>query len=560
MRSLFLPILLLAMVPVEAIGAAPEPPESIFVANRIWTMNSEMPVAEAVAVKNGVIQAIGQEVDILKLAGPSTTVHRLDEATILPGLIDSHCHLLSLGLSLDRLDLVGTTGYAEVLEMVRERAAAIPKGEWILGRGWDQNDWEDKSWPTMGQLDEVSPDHPVYLKRVDGHAAVVNSAAFKLAGIDRRTPDPDGGKILKENGRPIGVLIDNAMELIDDVIPSPTKEAKRQAILRAADLCMSAGLVGVHEAGVSKETLELYREMADAGELPFSVYAMISKDDEDLQEMMDGGPEVRRGGVLTVRSIKVYADGALGSRGAALLEPYSDDPGNMGLLMVDEDSLAAFTADALRRGFQVCTHAKGDRANRVVLNAYEKAMETTGIRGADARLRIEHAQLLEASDLRRFGTLKVIAAMQPTHCTSDMPWAPKRLGSRRLPGAYAWASLRQTGAVICGGSDFPVESHEPLLGFYAAITREDTTGHPVNGYNPSEKMHKRDALLAFTYSSAYAAFEEDVTGSLKPGKRADMTILDMDIIAARDPHDILDAEVVMTVVGGRVVFQREEID
>jgi predicted amidohydrolase YtcJ len=256
----------------------------------------------------------------------------------------------------------------------------------------------------------------------------------------------------------------------------------------------------------------------------------------------------------------VYADGALGSRGAALLEPYSDDPDNTGLLMVDEDSLAVFTADALRRGFQVCTHAIGDRANRVVLNAYERAMEASGIKGADARLRIEHAQVLEASDLKRFGTLKVIASMQPTHCTSDMPWAPKRLGSRRAPGAYAWNSLRNAGAVICSGSDFPVESHDPLLGLYAAITREDTTGFPVNGYNPKEKMTRRNALLSFTYSSAYAAFEEEVTGSLRPGMRADMTILDMDIIAAEDPHDILDAEVVMTVVGGRVVYQREEIE
>jgi predicted amidohydrolase YtcJ len=558
--KLLLPALCVCIMalPSDINGAAAETAESIFVAERIWTLDSDTPEAHAVAVKDGVVLAAGEEADIMKLAGASTRVHRLEGAVIVPGLVDSHCHLLSLGLALERLDLVGTSSFAEVLEMVREKAAGTPKGEWILGRGWDQNDWEEKHWPTKEELDTVSPDHPVYLKRIDGHAAIANSAAFEAANIDAGTPDPEGGKILKEDGRPIGVLIDNAMDLVGDVVPSQTKEAKRRAILRASELCLSAGLVGVHEAGVKKETLELYREMADAGELPISVYAMLSQDDEALEEMMQSGPEVRRGGMLTVRSIKVYADGALGSRGAALLEPYEDDPGNTGLLMVDEDSLAAFTADALGRGYQVCTHAIGDRANRTVLNAYEKAMQQAGVKGKEARLRIEHAQILAPSDIPRFSSLGVIAAMQPTHCTSDMPWAPERLGSTRLPGAYAWASLRRSGAIITGGSDFPVESHDPLLGFYAAITRQDTKGFPVNGYNPQEKMTRSEALLAFTHYAAYAAFEEDTTGSLKPGRRADMTVLNMDIMEVR-PRDILDAEVIMTVVGGRVVFEQEEI-
>lgn len=559
MRLMLLALCACAMtLPTEIRAMEARTAETIFVAKRVWTLDEEKTVAEAVAVKQGVIMAVGPEADIMKLAGPSTTIHRLKEAVILPGLIDSHCHLLGLGLGLERMDLTGTSSFAEVLETVRGKASSTPKGEWILGRGWDQNDWEDKSWPTRDELDKVSQGHPVYLKRVDGHAAIANSAALELAGIDSDTPDPEGGKIIRDGDRPTGVLIDNALDLVGIKVPIPSKEAKRRAILRAADLCISAGLVGVHEAGVTKETLELYREMADSGELPFSVYAMISADDANLEEMMDQGPETRRGGTLTVRSIKVYADGALGSRGAALQEPYSDDPDNSGLLMVDEDSLAAFTADALKRGFQVCTHAIGDRANRVVLNAYASAMQDAGVGGKEARLRIEHAQILAPSDIPRFGTLHVIAAMQPTHCTSDMPWAPKRLGSARLPGAYAWASLRRGGAVICGGSDFPVESYNPVLGFYAAITREDTEGHPVNGYNPREKLSRRDALLAYTYSAAYAAFEEDETGTLKAGKRADMTILDMDIIEA-PPHDIPDAEVVMTVIGGRVVYQREEV-
>lgn len=560
MKYLLLPACVCAMiVSISNPGAAPDPPEAVFVAEHVWTLDPNNTEADAVAVKNGVVQAVGKEADIMPLAGNATAVHRLKGAVIVPGLVDAHCHLLGLGLGLERLDLVGAAGFAEVLAIVRDKAASTPKGEWILGRGWDQNDWEDKRWPTRNELDKVSPDHPVYLKRVDGHAALANSAAFKLAGITDKTRDPEGGKIIREKGRPIGVLIDNAMDLVGSVVPSPTKEAKRKAILRAADLCMSAGLVGVHEAGVTRETLDLYREMADSGELPFFVYAMIDRNESTLGELMEAGPEVRRGGTLTVRSIKVYADGALGSRGAAMLEPYEDDPGNTGLLMINEESLAELTENALRHGFQVCTHAIGDRANRTVLDAYEKAMKSAELTGADARLRIEHAQVLAVSDIPRFGALGVVAAMQPTHCTSDMPWAPKRLGSGRLPGAYAWTSLIVNGTVIAGGSDFPVESYDPLLGFYAAVTREDTTGFPVNGYNPREKMTRQEALACYTYGAAYAAFEEKTTGSLKPGMRADMTILNMDIMKV-PPHDILDAEVLMTVVGGRVVYQQEKID
>lgn len=546
------------MSPSNMNGAVPEPPEAVFVADRVYTLDGAKPTAEAVVVDDGVIQAVGPKDEMLALAGRGTMVHRLEGAVIVPGLVDAHCHLMSLGLGLDRLDLTGTSSYQEVVDIVARKAASAPDGEWILGRGWDQNDWEVKSWPTREQLDRVTPNNPVYLRRVDGHAALVNSLALELAGIDDATPDPPNGKIIKEGGRLIGLLIDDAMDLVGDVVPPPTVQAKRRAILRAADLCISAGLVGVHEAGVSRETLELYRRMADSGELPFYVYAMISGQDSTLGEVLDRGPEIRRGGTLTVRAIKLYADGALGSRGAALLEPYSDDPGNTGLLMVEEDSLAAFTENALRHGFQVCVHAIGDRANRVVLNAYEKALSAAGVEGPDARLRIEHAQILAPSDIPRFASLGVIASMQPTHCTSDMPWATKRLGSHRLPGAYAWASLSKSGAVIAAGSDFPVESYKPLLGFYAAVTRETTDGYPVNGWRPSEKMTREEALASFSRGAAYAAFEEDVAGMLAPGKRADMTVFNLDIMEV-PPDEILDAEVVMTVVGGRVVFQQEEV-
>jgi predicted amidohydrolase YtcJ len=321
---------------------------------------------------------------------------------------------------------------------------------------------------------------------------------------------------------------------------------------------MSAGLVGVHEAGVTGENLELYRQMADSNEMPFSIYAMVDGEDSTLVQILEAGPEIRRGGLLTIRSIKLFADGALGSRGAALLEDYEDDPGNAGLLMMEEDSLATFTENALSHGFHVCVHAIGDGANRVVLNGYEKAQKAAGLEGDKARLRIEHAQILSPEDIPRFAQLGVIASMQPTHCTSDMPWAPDRLGTERIRGAYAWASLLKTGAHVPSGSDFPVESHDPLLGFYAAVTRQDPDGHPAGGWSPEERMTREQALASFTLEAAYAAFEEDVTGSLRPGKRADMTVLSQDIMQVA-PSKILDTEVIMTIVGGRILYEQEEV-
>ncbi len=550
--------LLVLIVPSGTGGAVPESPEAIFVADKVYTLDPEHPVAEAIAVRDGLIHAVGSKEEVSALAGSGTAVHHLEGAVMVPGLVDAHCHLMGLGLGLDRLDLTGTASYQEILDIVAEKASSTPAGEWILGRGWDQNDWEDKSWPTAEELNRVSPENPVYLTRIDGHAALVNSPALDRGGVTADTPDPPGGKIIKEQGRPIGVLVDEAMELVGDAVPSPAIDARRRAILRAADLCISAGLVGVHEAGVTREVLELYRDMSDSGELPFSVNVMISREDTTLGELLEAGPEVRRGGLLTLRSIKAFADGALGSRGAALLEPYEDDPGNRGLLMVEEDELAALTENALRHGFQVCTHAIGDRANRVVLDAYETAMEATGVKGEDARLRVEHAQILSAEDILRLALLGVVASVQPTHCTSDMPWAPKRLGSHRMPGAYAYRTLVESGARIASGSDFPVESHDPLLGFYAAVTRTRTNGLPVNGWNPSEKLTREQALASFTKGAAYAAFEEDITGTLSPGKRADITVLSADIMEV-PPQEILDAEVVMTVIGGRVLYQLEDI-
>jgi hypothetical protein len=548
-----------AMTSLPNPGAArAAPPDAVYAAERIYTLDPVKPTVEALAVKDGIITAVGSADEITALAKRETVIHRLEGSYIYPGFVDAHCHLLSLGLQLDRLDLVGTSGFEEVVDMVKRKTRETAPGEWILGRGWDQNDWETPRWPTKEELDAVSPGNPVYLRRIDGHAAIANSAVLKIAGIDASTPDPYGGKILREEGEPTGILIDKAMDLVKDFIPESSVETKRRALLRAADLCISAGLVGVHEAGVTGENLDLYGRMADSGELPFSLYAMIDGEDSTLVERLEAGPVVRRGGKLTIRSVKLFADGALGSRGAALLEPYGDDPGNDGLLMMEEDSLAAIAQNALDHGFQVCVHAIGDRANRVVLNAYERAQRAVGIEGKEARLRVEHAQVLSPSDIPRFAELGVIASMQPTHCTSDMPWAPERLGPERISGAYAWATLLKSGAHLASGSDFPVESHDPLLGFYAAATRRDTKGNPPEGWSPEERMTREQALASFTLGAAYAAFEESTTGSIEPGKRADMTVLSLDIMRV-PPSEILDAEVVMTIVGGRILYEREEI-
>ncbi|NOZ56891.1 MAG: amidohydrolase [Calditrichaeota bacterium] len=533
-----------------------QPPDLAVVARKIVTMDEERPQAEVLLVRGDRIVAVGSREQLAGDLKRARKVLDFGDAVVYPGFIDAHLHVAGTGRALMELNLVGTSSLDEVLTRVREKAVELEPGEWLLGRGWDQNDWPVKRFPTKFDLDRVVPDRPVYLKRIDGHAGWANSAALRLAGIDASTPDPEGGRIVRLPGsrEPSGVLVDNAMGLMSAVLPQADRELVRKQILKAMDHFASLGLTCVHDAGVDSVDLTVYRELVDAGQAKVRVVAMLLQG-PILDDYFRSGPVLDYGnGMLTIRCVKLFADGALGSRGAALFEPYSDDPGNRGLLVTPPEEIEKVTERALRAGFQVATHAIGDRANHLVLDAYEKAL--AAVPTADHRLRVEHAQVLAPEDIPRFAKLGVIPSMQPTHATSDMPWAEDRLGPDRIRGAYAWRSLLDTGVRIPGGSDSPVESANPLLGIYAAVTRQDLSGNPPGGWYPEQRVTLHEALRMFTVDAAYAAFQEHELGSLSPGKKADLTVLDRDL-ASVPPSEIPRARVVATVVGGNVVYSRE---
>lgn len=555
--------------------ASASPPDTILRNATFHTLDDKTPIARAVAITDGKIAALGTETDILPLAGPDTKIIDLGAKTVLPGLIDAHGHLAGLGqLSLGVVDLAGTRTYEEVLERVAARINDAQPGAWIIGRGWDHESWPTRALPTHDPLSAISPDNPVWLSRVDGHAALANKAAMDLAGIDDSISNPAGGEIIRdEQGRATGVFIDNAEGLIDRVIPASASGDPRAIILEAQARCFEVGLTGVHDMGVHPETARMYRQMADAGELKLRISAMVPSN-VALKYMSENEPIDHP--VVTVRGCKLYMDGAMGSRGAWLLTPYADRPTGpegepyVGLAVSDPAFVEAVAKLALERGFQVATHAIGDRANREVLDAYQRAAETRapasvaelGELGslrylAEARFRIEHAQLLSAKDIPRFASLGVIASMQPTHCTSDMRWVEDRVGAGRARYAYAWRSLRRAGAVIAGGSDFPVESHNPFLGIYAAVTRQNLDGEPAGGWNPRESMSRMEAIRSMTIDAAYASFHETSRGSLSPGKFADLVVLDRDVLTCR-ASEIPSTRVLMTMVGGEFVFKDHE--
>ncbi len=456
----------------------------------------------------------------------SNYVEKVIDGTVLPGLIDAHGHLMSLGYSLLQADLVGTRSRDEVLERVRAHARSMGTKGWITGRGWDQNDWAEASFPDAAVLDATFSDRPVWLERIDGHAGWANSAALRAAGITDRTPDPQGGKVVRDStGRATGILIDSAMAYVDKVIPKPNKEQRRNALTLALERAASLGLTGVHDAGVALDDLQLMREFANGQQLPIRIYAMADGDQAAFAQLCKKGPYQHESGRLAMRAVKLYADGALGSRGAALQDAYSDDPGNRGLLIETEDRLKSLIARAATCKVQPAVHAIGDRANRLVLDAFAALSAEQRER---LRPRVEHAQVVDVADLKRFKRLGVIASMQPTHATSDMPWALARVGPDRLRGAYAWKTLLQDGATMALGSDFPVESVDPKLGLYAAVTRQDAAGEPPGGWRADERMTFVQALAGFTLGAAYAAFMENEVGSLEPGKRADFIVVNTD--------------------------------
>ncbi len=544
---------------LNLLGAAdlstPPPADLILLEARIHTMDAARPRAEAVAVRGGRFVHVGDSAGAMALRGPSTQVRDLGGATVLPGLTDAHGHVAGLGFAMERLDFTGTRSAEAIAEQVRLKAASTPPGTWIRGRGWDQNDWERKEFPSSRLLDEAAPRHPVALDRVDGHAVWVNGSALHLAGVTRHTPDPPGGRILRdESGGPSGVLVDAAEGLVTSRIPPPTREQTRAALQRGMRRCLESGLTSVHDAGVSAGELEVYRELLVDGDFPFRVYAMLADDAELVRDRLSRPPEIGLGdGRLTVRAVKLYMDGALGSRGARLLRPYADEPSTSGLSITAPARLEDLTRGAARAGFQLCVHAIGDRGNREALDAFERGLGEAA-RGGH-RFRIEHAQVLDPADVPRLAALRVIASMQPTHATSDMPWAEARLGPERLAGAYAWRSLIDSGARVACGSDFPHESESPLLGLWAAVTRQDPDGRPPDGWLPRQRMTREQAVRCFTVEAAYAAFEEETRGSIAPGRLADMTVLSEDVLQG-PVRRILDAQVLMTIVGGRIAYEK----
>ena len=548
---LLAPFLLLA----PSLVAQQAPADFIVVNARIYTADATRPVARALAVRDGLIVFVGSKRGAEALAGPRTERWDLDGKTVIPGMVDAHVHLVGLGEALRIVDLTGTRSYDEVVARVAERARTARPGEWIRGRGWDQNDWAVTAFPTHEALSQAVPNNPVMLGRVDGHAQLVNARALALAGIARDTPDPDGGRIVRDAaGNATGVLVDRAMGLVSRVIPNRTTEDIRDAALAAIAEANRWGLTGIHDAGVGEDVIAVYEELARAGRYDLRNYVMVRADEATLDRMMRRGPRVAlHGGRLWVRAIKISSDGALGSRGAALLEDYSDDPGNRGLLTADSALMRRVAAKALRSGFQVNIHAIGDAANRRVLDIFEDALTEVPI--ADHRFRIEHAQILNYHDIPRFAQLDVIPSMQGSHQTSDMYWVPNRIGWNRSQGTYAWRSLLSTGVVIPNGSDTPVEHPNPLISFKAFVSRSDANGYPQGGWFPAEKATREEALLSMTLWPAYAAFMEAVSGSPTAGKYADFVVLDQDIMTVAE-EQILDTKVEMTVLGGRAIYRR----
>jgi len=511
---------------------------------------------EALLVDDGgKVLATGTHEQLSKRAKSDATVIDGRGRTLLPGLIDAHGHLINLGKMSIQANLVGTKSIDEALARVRAFSVAHPDDPWILGRGWNQVEWNLGRFPTAKELDAVVADRPVWLRRVDGHASWANSAAMKLAGIDKTTKDPQGGRIERDaDGNPTGIFVDGAMDLVARIVPPLTEQQLASALDAALAEMASVGLTGVGDPGIDPAMFSLYKRHADEGKLTARIYAMISDTGAGFDAISKGGPLIGYGkDFLTVRSVKLYADGALGSRGAALLAPYSDDPNNSGLLFTKPGELAAMIGKALDKGYQVGVHAIGDRGNREALDSFAAAYKQHG--GEHLRNRIEHAQVVALDNIPRFVTLNLIASMQPTHATSDMNMAEARVGAERIKGAYAWQRFLMQGTRIAAGSDFPVESTNPFFGLHAAVTRQDHEGRPPGGWYPDQAMNVTEALRAFTLDAAYAQHAEQTQGTLEPGKWADFIIVDQDIFTV-EPAKIWSTKVFETWVGGKRVFAR----
>ena len=509
----------------------------------IYTVNNSFDTATAVVVKDGKFIAVGGQ-DLLNQYNARSVVD-LNGFPVYPGFIDAHCHFYNFGLLQEQLDLSGTKSFEEVVDKVAQYIETHP-GTPVLGQGWDQNTWEVKEYPTKDILDQRFPNQLIALKRVDGHALLVNQATLDLAGIDSTTT-VDGGVYVRSEGQLTGVLIDNAMDLVYAALPKPTKKQQTAALLAAQDIAFQNGLTTVDDAGLDKEQLELIERLHQEGVLDIRVYGMISNTPENLAYYLEQGPtQTER---LNIRSVKVYADGALGSRGAALKKEYSDAPGNHGSFVTPVDQIESLADVLVKKGFQMNTHAIGDAANYEVLSAYKKALTID----ADPRWRIEHAQIVSLEDREFFGS-KIIPSIQPTHATSDMFWADERLGEERMQGAYAYKSLLDWSGKVALGTDFPVEHVSPLKTFYAAVARTTEEQLPEGGFQMGDALSRTEALKGMTLWAAYANFEEEIKGSIEVGKYADMVILKQDIMNL-DIHKVPQVEVIATIVNGDMVYR-----
>ena len=546
---------------VAQMAMAAPPADTVFLNGAIHTGNDRQPKAEAIAVQGDRIVFVGSAAEAKAYTGAKTRRVDLRGRTVVPGLTDAHCHIFGVGERERTLNLEGTRTREEFLAKVKARVAASAPGKWVTGRGWIETFWQPPEFPTAADLDRVAPNNPIFLTRADGHAAVANSAALRLAGVTSETESPFGGEILKDKaGAPTGMLVDRAKELVEKHVPSPSVAEKEEALLLGARRSLELGWCQVQNPGSDLDDVDIMRRLIDDGRVKLRIYNAVSGPGAPAENLLKVGAIVgANGGRFTQRTIKCYADGALGSRGAALLEKYADAD-TSGFLVTKERELSQLFERALRSGIQIQTHAIGDRANRIVLDLYAaafRAVPPNERKVAEPRWRIEHAQVLSAADIPRFAKLGVIPSMQPSHAISDLFFAPSRLGMERLAGAYAWQSLLKSGAIIPGGSDAPVERGEPMIEFYAAVARKSQDGFTGEGWHPEQAVSREQALKMFTVWPAFAAFEEKEKGSIEVGKLADLTVLSADIMKISTP-EILQTRCLMTVIGGEVVFEAKD--
>ena len=553
-----LSVILFSLVPAQPQVASAD---LVFKNGNVYTANDRSPNAQAIAVKADRIVYVGTNAGVEKYVGTSTRVVDLQGKTVLPGFADAHQHLSGVGFREMTLNLEGTTSLDDLLVKLKARVDQAKPGEWVTGRGWIETHWAPPVFPTRWDLDKVSPNNPVILGRADGHGAVANSAAFKIAGIDKNTANPFGGEISKDkqSGEPNGMLLDAAQGLVRRRVPPTTREDAERAVVLGVKRDIELGWTQVQDAGGGYDDVEIFKKLYASGAIKLRIYKAVYGPGASAKRLISEGPIIGDfQNRLTVRTIKVVSDGALGSRGAALLGPYSDAADTSGFLTVKAEELRPMLIDALRKGIQVETHAIGDKANRFIIDEYETALNAVPRaerKIADPRWRVEHAQIVNPIDIPRFAKLGIIPSMQPSHAIGDLFFAPNRLGMERLKGAYAWQSFIKSGVVVPGGSDAPVERGEPMIEFYAAVARKDPKGFSAEGWHPEEAVTRAQALNMFTMWPAYAAFEEKLRGSIETGKLADLTILSADIMTIPE-LEILKTQCVMTVINGEVVYEK----